>query len=379
MPSRRWRARSVPSRQAAAIAAAVLVSGALFCARPLGLADAVANSPAQFPALSVPFLTAYALGFEAGITAGLAGSVLLIAALDTLTGGPFSVVPLMLILGPWIAGRIVGSRRRLTRQLQARNDELLAQQDAYAAETVRYERSRIAADLHDVVGHALSLMVVQASAGQRAAQARGSDAGNSAASARQALEVVAETAREAQAEVGLLAGLLAGEQVAGDEAPAAQTGHPQPGPAPGARARPDLMAELVRQARAAGLDVTCQLAAEDGGRVDAASSEVVSRIVTEALTNALKHAPGAAVTVDVRAADGWLSVTVGNGAARQARDDLARAGGGYGLAGMRDRVLAHGGRFDAGPAGDEGWQVHATWPKQPPIAGASQAPLTLAP
>jgi signal transduction histidine kinase len=379
MPSRRWRVRSVPSRQAAAIAAAVLVSGALFCARPLGLADAVANSPAQVPALLVPFLTAYALGFEAGITAGLAGSVLLIAALDTLNGGPFSVVPLMLILGPWIAGRIVGSRRRLTRQLQARNDELLAQQDAYAAEAVRYERSRIAADLHDAVGHALSLMVVQASAGQRAAQARGGDAGNGAASARQALEVVAETAREAQAEVGLLAGLLSGEQVAGDEAPAGQTGHPQPGPAPGARARPDLMAELVRQARAAGLDVTCRLAAEEGGRVDAASSEVVSRIVTEALTNALKHAPGAAVTVDVRAADGWLSVTVGNGAARQARDDLARAGGGYGLAGMRDRVLAHGGRFDAGPAGDGGWRVHATWPKQPPIAGASQAPLTLAP
>jgi signal transduction histidine kinase len=379
MPSRRWRVRSVPSRQAAAIAAAALVSGALFCARPLGLADAVANSPAQFPALLVPFLTAYALGLEAGITAGLAGSVLLIAALDTLNGGPFSVVPLMLILGPWIAGRIVGSRRRLTRQLQARNDELLAQQDAYAAEAVRYERSRIAADLHDAVGHALSLMVVQASAGQRAAQARGGGAGNGAASARQALEVVAETAREAQAEVGLLAGLLSGEQVAGDEAPAAPTGHPQPGPAPGARARPDLMAELVRQARAAGLDVTCQLAAEDGGRVDAASSEVVSRIVTEALTNALKHAPGAAVTVDVRAADGWLSVTVGNGAARQARDDLARAGGGYGLAGMRDRVLAHGGRFDAGPACDGGWRVHATWPKQPPIAGASQAPLTLAP
>jgi signal transduction histidine kinase len=361
MASRWWRVRSVQSRQAAAIAAAVLLSGALFCARPLGLADAVANSPAQFPALLVPFLTAYALGFEAGITAGLAGSVLLIAALDTLNGGPFSVVPLMLILGPWIAGRIVGSRRRLTRQLQARNDELLAQQDAYAAEAVRYERSRIAADLHDAVGHALSLMVVQASAGQRAAQACGGDAGNGAASARQALEVVAETAREAQAEVGLLAG------------------HPQPGPAPGARARPDLMAELVRQARAAGLDVTCRLAAADGGRVDAASSEVVSRIVSEALTNALKHAPGAAVTVDVRAADGWLSVTVGNGAARQARDDLARAGGGYGLAGMRDRVLAHGGRFDAGPAGDGGWRVHATWPKQPPIAGASQAPLTLAP
>lgn len=239
MPSRRWRVRSVPSRQAAAIAAAVLVSGALFCARPLGLANAVANSPAQVPALLVPFLTAYALGLEAGITAGLAGSVLLIAALDTLTGGPFSVVPLMLILGPWIAGRIVGSRRRLTRQLQARNDELLAQQDAYAAEAVRYERSRIAADLHDAVGHALSLMVVQASAGQRAAQARGggavNGAGNGAASARQALEVVAETAREAQAEVGLLAGLLSGEQVAGDEAPAAPTGHPQPGrpPAPG--------------------------------------------------------------------------------------------------------------------------------------------------
>ncbi|HXL94964.1 MAG TPA: ATP-binding protein [Streptosporangiaceae bacterium] len=96
--------------------------------------------------------------------------------------------------------------------------------------------------------------------------------------------------------------------------------------------------------------------------MDPSSAEVATRIVTEALTNALKHAPGAPVTVDLRTAGGVLTVTVGNGASRNIRIDLARSGGGYGLTGMRDRVLAHGGRFEAGPAGDGGWRVRAVLP-----------------
>jgi signal transduction histidine kinase len=365
----RGRARFGPRRRAVLIAVVLLVSAALCCARPLGYANFVSNSVAGNVLLCVPFLLGYALGYEAGVTAGLAAVALLLAALYVVNGGGFSPVPEMLVIGPWIAGRIVGSRRRLADQLRARNAELLAQREAYAAEAVRYERSRIAADLHDIVGHALSLMVVQASAGQRVA--RGGNAGHRAreANARKALESVAEAAREAQAEVGLLAGLLSGPQAPGDEAARDQAPAAQAGAAASADAGLDLVAGLVRQAQAAGLEVTYRLVSggdsdSGGGDVDATSAEVAGRIVTEALTNALKHAPGAPVTVEVRAGGGGLTVTIENGAARNAGDDLARPDGGYGLPGLRDRVLAHGGRFDAGPAGNGGWRIHAVLPAE---------------
>jgi signal transduction histidine kinase len=345
----------VTLRGSAPVAAAVMVSAMLFCLRPLGVASAVTNSPAAEPLLCLPFLIAYAVGYKDGLTVGLASVALLITALQV-ANGSFSPVGEMITIGPWIAGRIVRSRRRLADQLRIRNDELVTQQEAYAAETVRYERSRIAADLHDIVGNALSLMVIQASAGQRAVLARGgnaSDGSSGKANARAALETVAEAARQAQAEVGLLAGLLSG-----DRAPDGQASPP-----PSTYAGLDLAAALVRQARAAGLEVTYRLVSEgDGSGIDATSAEVVSRIVTEALTNALKHAPGAPVTVNVRTAGGRVTVTVENGASTHTRVDLAKAGGGFGLTGMRNRVLARGGRFDAGPTGDEGWRVHAVLP-----------------
>src|SRR5580698_606381 len=198
--------RSVTLRGAAPIAAAVTLSAILFCLRPLGLANAVTNSAAGTVLLCVPFLIAYAMGYADGVAVGLFGVALLIVALQVVNGS-FSPVGEMITIGPWAGGRIVRSRRRLADQLRTRNDQLLAQQEAYAAEAVRYERSRIAADLHDIVGHALSLMVVQASAGQRAALTRGS----AELSTRSALETVAEAARQAQADVGLLAGLLSSE------------------------------------------------------------------------------------------------------------------------------------------------------------------------
>ncbi|HEY1627337.1 MAG TPA: ATP-binding protein [Streptosporangiaceae bacterium] len=378
--------RSLTLRGTAPVVAVVLMSAVLFAARPFGFADAVNNSPLSDPLLCMPFLIAYALGFEVGTTAGLTGVALLIAALQVVNGA-FSPVEIMITAGPWVAGRIVRSKRRLAGQLRARNDELRAQQEAYAAEAVRYERSRIAADLHDLVGHALSLMVIQASAGQRAALTRDTNASSGKASsgmassgeassgeassvaassgqatARMALETVAEAARKAQAEVGLLTGLLSAEQAREGLAPDDQAGAPYAIPSPGGLG---LAAELVRHAQSAGLEVTYRLISDGHDRdadADAASAEVVSRIVTEALTNALKHAPGAPVTVEVRTGGGGVTVTVENGASRQSGSDLARTGGGYGLKGMRDRVLAHGGRLDAGPTADDGWRVHAFLP-----------------
>jgi signal transduction histidine kinase len=378
-PQRAW---FIPSRQSAPLAAAAVVSAALFCVPALGLVNAFSNSLAGNLLLCVPFLIAYVLGCESGTAAGLAGVAVLAAALQVASGGVFSPIELMITVGPWAAGQIVRSRRRLAEQLRVRNDELLAQQQAYAAEAVRYERSRIAADLHDMVGHALSLMVVQAGAGQRAALARGGGAGAAGAgeaTTRAALESVAEAAREAQAEVGLLAGLLSGEQAPGAQAPPDQAPRDQasrdkssfpradrPGPAaaaPSAASDLDLVGELVRRVQGAGLAVTYRLiCADDPGKVGAVSAGVASRVVTEALTNALKHAPGAPVTVDVVVEGGGLTVTVENGAARHSGNELARAGGGHGLTGMRDRVLARGGRFDAGPTADGNWRVRALLP-----------------
>jgi signal transduction histidine kinase len=333
------------ARTAWPVAAALALAAALFCLRPLGVANALVNSWPVIPLLSLSFLAAYGLGYLAGLTAGLTTLAPLMAALEV-ANGTFNPLVLMITLGPWLAGRIIRSRRQLAEQLRARNAELAAQQEAYAAEAVRYERSRIAAELHDLVGHALSLMVVQAGAGQRA-PLTGSGAADDKAEA--ALRLVADAAREAQAEVAALAGLMSGDPPAG-----------------GPRGL-DLVAELVRQVRAAGVDVTYRLSGD--GVVDHGPAETASRVVTESLTNALKHAPGAPVTVDVRACAGELAVTVGNGPAAAASDGLGRAGGGYGLAAMRDRVAEAGGRLSAGPSPDGGWRVRAVLPARSPDRG----------
>jgi len=347
--------RPALTRAAWPVVAGLVVAAALFCLRPLGAANAVLNSWPVVPLLSLPFIAAFALGYQASLAAGLAVLAVLIAALQT-ANGAFNPLVLMITLGPWLAGRIIRSRHQLADQLRARNDELAAQQEAYAAEAVRYERSRIAAELHDLIGHALSLMVVQAGAGQRAPLAgggSGADGDDGDDDARAALRLVAGAAREAEAELAALAGLLAGDPPAGT---------------PGGL---DLVVELVRQVRAAGVDVTYRLSG--GGGVADGPAEVASRVVTESLTNALKHAPGAPVTVDVRVGDGELAVTVGNGPAadqdglgRSGPDGLGRSGGGYGLAAMRDRVTAAGGRLATGPARDGGWRVHAVLPAGSP-------------
>jgi signal transduction histidine kinase len=337
MPSRRR--GLLKSRAAWVVVAVAAVVAAGWCIRLCGLVNAVGNSPADVLLLALPFLAAYAVGSETGLAVGAGATGALIAAIQA-ANGAFSPLELVFTVGPWAAGRVMRSRRHLLEQLRASNDELHAQQEAYAAEVVRYERSRIAADLHDLVGHALSLMVVQAGAGQRAARGREDRA-------LVALEYAGEAAREARAEVRAVAGLLAGDAPVG---------------VPDVRGGLDQIGEAVRQARQAGIDVTFRLSGPGGlGNAEAA---VAGRIVTEALTNAMKHAPGAPVTVDVAAGGGFLEVTVENGSAQGAGYELGRAGGGHGLAGLRQRAAAAGGRLSAGPTDDGGWRVHAVFPAE---------------
>jgi signal transduction histidine kinase len=322
------------------VPAAAVACAALAAVWPLGLAPAV-NGALTIPFFLTPFLFAYSLGAGAGLVVGLAGSVLLAVCLQLSNAGVFNPLGLMLTIGPWLVGRVVQSRRKLAEQLQARNEELRAEQELFAAESVRYERARIARELHDIVAHCLSVMVVQASAGQRVAAA---DRDGVA----EALESVAEAAAQAQTEVGRLVELLS----SGPTGPA--------GPPPGLA----MVDELVRRASGSGLAVSCRFAGSCD-RLAPAASEAAYRVVQEALTNALKHAPGAPVDITVRSQGAEVAVDVVNAPGRQRPSGLERSGGGFGLAGMRDRVAACGGSLTCGPTQAGGWRVSALLPMAP--------------
>jgi signal transduction histidine kinase len=322
------------------VAAAVLASAVFLLERPLGLDQVIGRSLEVFS--WTPFLLTYALGTTVSLGAGLAASLLMTGAflVENRALNPFVVV---ITVGPWLAGRIVSSHRRITGQLEARNCELEAERERFAAESVRYERARIARELHDIVAHCLSLIVVQAGAGQRLAQA-----GRDGATAT--LSSIGEAAAQAQTEISRLVEMLG----PGDEVAA------PPGLA--------LVDELVRRAAATGVAVTCRLVG-DHGRLAPAASDVAYRVVQEALTNALKHAPGAPVDVAISETGRQVTVEVVNAAPESAPSGLEAVGGSHGLTGMRDRVAACGGSFTAGPIPAGGWRVSAQLP-------GTAAPLT---
>jgi signal transduction histidine kinase len=314
-------------------AAAVLTGAALIVTLPLKLTG-LTNSWQVLPVCWTAFLLCFALGAGTAAVVGLPATALLAVSLQ-LSAGPFSPVELMITLGPWLAGRLMRSRRAVTEQLEARNAELVAEQDRFARESVRYERARISRELHDIVAHCVSVMVVQASAGQRVAYA---DRNGLA----EALMSVAEAAAQAQQEIGRLVELLSGDLPAGSS--------------------PDLQMidELVRRAATTGLRVSYRQSGEC--ELGPAASQAAYRVVQEALTNALKHAPGAPVAVTV-AGDGHdVAICVRNEPPVQRPAALAGTGGQLGLSAMRERVTACGGSLTAGPGPAGGWQLRAALP-----------------
>jgi signal transduction histidine kinase len=318
------------------LAPALVLCALLLAVPPLGLAAAF-NGALGVPFLAVLFFLCYALGAGAGLGAGLGMTAALAVAVNVASLG-FSPVSLMITIGPWLAGRVVRSRRTMNEQLHARNQELESERELFALESVRYERARIARELHDIVAHCLSLMVVQASAGQRLPEAY-------RAGVTSALESVAEAAAQAQTEVGRLVELLDGQ------------------PPAGSAAGLDMIDELVRRASQTGQAVTCRFLAPCG-QLTPAASEAAYRLVQEALTNAVKHAPGAPVDITIGGHDATVAVNVVNAAPPHRRSGLERSGGSYGLAGMRDRVTACGGSLTCGPTPAGGWQVSALLPAE---------------
>lgn len=313
----------------AAAAAAVLIG-------VTGVVGSATGEP--FSVLFVPvFAFAYSLGADGRMARSGLVLLVLIAGVQ-LAVGQFNPFVAMVTVGPWAAGLVTRSRRQLTVQLTARGRQLEAERELFAAESVRYERARIARELHDIVAHCVSVMVIQASAGQRLTATDPS-------MAAEAFDSIGEAARQAEAEIGRLAGLL--------------DGGPPPCGADGMR----LVDELIARASAAGLAVTCRFAGSFEG-LSPTVSETAYRLIQESLTNALKHAPGAAADITINGTGGHVEIGVANGPPAAPPSGLERAGGGRGLAGMRERVAACGGDLAAGPAEGGGWSVLARLPGQ---------------
>nr|WP_296073429.1 histidine kinase [uncultured Actinoplanes sp.] len=262
--------------------------------------------------------------------------VLYLSLLYVLTGDD-SPGLLILTLPGFVAGTALRLRRRTAEELAERGRELAAERELFAELSVRNERARIASELHDIVGHALSVMVVQAAAGQR----------QSPDLAAESLAVIAASARQGQADLQRLIDLLAGTEVA----------------------TPDLtlIDELVTRAARSGLNVTCRLEGSRDG-ISAEQAHAAVRVVQEGLTNALRHAPGAEVHVLLRtdASGRALTVEVENDRPPPG-SAAALTGTGRGLIGLRERVQALAGTFTATPTASGGWSVTAQLPSHPPV------------
>ena len=319
------------------------------------------------------------------------------------TAGAY-VIPLVAGWALVSVAALVGAARRRARERVERALEraaiLQAQQDVERRLAVATERARIARDVHDLLGHCLSVISMQA-AGARALLAADPDAAGAA------LEVIGETSRRAVDEVRALVDVLRADDEAADPGaapmpaghgapapaspgvfadpsagstadPAASAsddpsggapGGPGPAPVPGAVAPPGLedVAGLLARARRAGLPVSLSLL--QTADVAPEVGEAVYRGVQEALTNVMRHAAGAPATVTMTVGD-RLDVVVDNEAPARAGAGADRARRtGAGLASMAERVAGVGGSLEAGPGPAGGWRVRIAVPA--PAAGAA--------
>ncbi|MFD3803510.1 sensor histidine kinase [Streptomyces sp. NPDC058611] len=273
-------------------------------------------------------------------------------------------VAVALTVPPVLFGLYIGARRRLMESLQERADSLerelslLADRAEERAEWARTEeRTRIAREMHDVVAHRVSLMVVHAAALEAVALKDPARAAKNAA-------LVGDMGRQALTELREMLGVLRA------------AGKPKPAPAPVAAAAavtaapagsvedgPTLgeLETLVGQSRTAGMAVEMVVHGE-GAAYAAEVEQTAYRVVQEALTNCHKHAPGARVVVRLAHRDGEVAMQVENGPCDGSSAEHGLPSGGNGLVGMRERVLGLGGVFVSGPTDEGGFKVSAVLP-----------------
>lgn len=251
----------------------------------------------------------------------------------------------VLYAGSIVLGDNMRRRRERAADLVERAERAERERELLAHQQVQHERTRIAREMHDVVAHSLSVMIIQAGAARRHVRANPD-------TAIEALESIEATGREAMTEMRQILGVL---RDGGDGGETVRGRAPQPSLA--------TLDELVQQSP----DLRVSLhTSGDLSAVPPAIELSAYRVVQEALTNVRRHAGRVdRVDVTVELVADALHVTIdddGRGASASSDDP------GFGLVGMRERVAMFGGRLDAGPRTGGGWRVRATFP------GASETP-----
>lgn len=280
---------------------------------------------------------AYLDGWHA--TLGLAITLSLGAAVSLMQSnvlaGLFGMVAFVLL--PWVVGRARRLAAAREGQMRDRAERLDAGRELHVRSAALGERMRLGREIHDVIAHSVSVMVIQA-AGARAVMDRDPWLAESS------LRTVERAGREALAEMRRLLGVLAG----GDELRALA---PQPGL--------DDLPELISRSREAGLDASIRV---DGLpiRVPPGLSLCAYRVVQEALTNTIKHAGPTRAQVHVQWCEDALELEVIDAGGRRGATSVGSSG--HGIAGMRERVALHGGSVEAGPAPEGRFVVRARIP-----------------
>jgi signal transduction histidine kinase len=240
----------------------------------------------------------------------------------------------------WSVGRVVRAHRQLATELTRTNEELEAERARTTRLAVSEERTRIAREVHDVLAHTVSVMILQAEAAEALLA-------TDTTRSRSSLVSIQETGRDALGELRRLLGVIRDDAPVSDRAP-------QPGL--------DRLDDLVAQLREAGLSVGLEREGELH-RLSPGIDLCAFRIVQEALTNTLKHARATSASVVLHFGQRWLDVHVtDDGVGAQ------RANGGHGLIGIRERVALYGGRLDMGNGELGGFEVHARLPYRAGVA-----------
>ena len=260
---------------------------------------------------------------------------------------PARLAPLLVLLLTAAFGYMMRNWRQRAGESAAELRRAEAEHLAVTRRAVEEERARIAAELHDVVTHNVSVMVVQAGAGRRVLDSSPGDA-------REAMLAIEASGRTAMTELRHLLGLLAPSGAPELDGPEDQGAlRPQPGL--------DEVPALVDRVRSAGLAVELRVTGTQRG-LSQGPDLAAYRVVQEALTNVIKHADGARAQVRIEYRPHDLIIDVSN----VAGDSGPSAGGtGRGLIGLRERIAIYGGSLEVGPRPGGGWRVRATIPLEP--------------
>jgi len=291
--------------------------------------------------LLIALVAVYTAGAYLSLRDAAAGLALAIAGIGASFAGSSTnghsdfVFTSVVVTAGWLVGRGMHSRVTQTAALAERTQRLEQDAEAERAAAIAEERRRIARDLHDVIAHSVSVMVVQAGAAEDVFD-------RDPAAVLEPIRAVQETGRAALVEISRLLGLLRED---GAELGLA----PQP--------RIHDLSELAAQTQAAGLPVVVSV--EGTPRPLPLGVDLsIYRIAQEALTNALKHSTGACANVVLRYREDSVELAVENDGAASQNGHR----GGHGLIGMRERVAVFGGTLEAGARPDGGFRVLARLP-----------------